>query len=135
MGDADPFGNNETASPSPPPGSNGTSSNKKQMKCSSSNNHSKAKSSTNKKHQLVSRSIDMLIQSIGNASTAAAPVPASSIGRMFFSVQMLQQQQSLQMQVLWQEQKFESELIAARIKAFKESPSSNNKLLQKILKN
>jgi hypothetical protein len=49
----------------------------------------------------------MLVQMIVNAPTVAAPVPASIDGSVFFSLQMLQQQHSLQMQLLWQEQKFE----------------------------
>jgi hypothetical protein len=116
-----------------------STSGKKRMSCSSSNHSSsKTKNSTNKKRHSVSQSIDMLVQSIDNAPTvaSAALAPATSDGSsLFLSVQMLQQQQSMQMQLFCQEQKFESEQISTRMNSLEESTSTTTKLLQKILKN
>jgi hypothetical protein len=60
-----------------------------------SNKKEKTKSFTNKKRASVSQSIDKLVESIDKV-----PVSGSGDGSMFFSLQMMQQQQSLQMQLV-----------------------------------
>jgi hypothetical protein len=108
---------------------------------SMSNKKEKAKNSTNKKRALVSQSIDKLVESIDKA-----PVSGSGDGSMFFSFQMMQQHQSLQMQLVQQQQAFAAKRMTERLNsietattshmnAFESSALATQQLLQQILKN
>ncbi len=82
----------------PPP----DSQREKQMRHSSTSSSNEMKISTNKKRQSVSQSIDMLCQKIGKAPMAQS---GDGGGGMMF---MLQQQHSLEMQMMHQEHKHDA---------------------------
>ncbi len=112
---ADPFGDDERPSRTPPPDwrpGDATASRRQAVvhrsSSRTSNSSNKMKNSTNKKRHSVSQSINMLCDKIENAPTA---MDEGGMSMMF----MLQQQHSLQMQLMRQEQKHDAEKMSARI--------------------